>query len=100
MNTTPKQLQAWREEFEKTEWSTELKRNPSGYYANNYIEGVWQGYLRAKQETEQIMKLAKFGAEVLANTQFTYQEVRDLAIQHGVANLSGDNWQAIKELLT
>lgn len=50
MTPTPEQLKQWREAFEHTEWAAELKKNSDGSYTNNYIEGVWQGYLRAKAE--------------------------------------------------
>jgi hypothetical protein len=57
----PEHLTEWRKEFEKTEWSTELKRDKSGY-ANNYIEGVWQGYLRAC--THQATEIAALKAKL------------------------------------
>jgi hypothetical protein len=52
-----------RKEFEKTEWYAELKRDPSGYYSNKYIEGVWQGYLR--RCTEQLQGLYPVGEKVV-----------------------------------
>lgn len=78
--TKPQQLEQWRAKFELTEWRAKLKRNADGSYTNNYIEGVWQGYLRRCQETAdavaqqsgQIMKLAKFGAHILSNYQGRY----------------------------
>ena len=64
---TPDKLAKYREEFEKTETNPYLEKTALGMYAVTSIENRWQGYLRAKQETEQVMKLAKFGAMVAQN---------------------------------
>lgn len=60
MTTTPEQLQAWREEFEKPLklLPNYLKRLPQrrDEYANDEAECEWQGYLRRCQETEQAIK--------------------------------------------
>lgn len=59
--TTPEQLQAWRDEANKV-WGAEGRThgvNMSDF--DNYAAG----YIHAKQETEQVMKLAKFGAMVI-----------------------------------
>ena len=103
---TPEQLKQWREEFERpTHNATPMlaillyARETDCEYANNYVESEWQGFLRAKTDMLDMMKLARFGARVLANTQFTYAEVRDLAIECGVAQMSGENWITIEQLL-
>jgi hypothetical protein len=63
MIQTNAQIAEWRKEFEKTELATaELKRDPTGYYSNNYIECVWQGYLR--RCTEQLQGLYPVGEKV------------------------------------
>lgn len=74
MTSTPEQLQAWREEFEKTptkgEFGFELLGTfyaREGEYRNRVLADEFKGYLRRCQETEQIMKLAKFGAMVTAS---------------------------------
>ena len=56
---TPEQLAKWTQEF--------LLEQPAIYTRDNprFIhDAELKGYLRAKQETEQAMKLAKFGAMV------------------------------------
>lgn len=93
--TTPEQLTKWSDSAEKSYFAEYNYHETDAKSRFAYI----LGYQRRCQKTEQAMKLAKFGADVLANTQFTYQEVRDLSIKHDVANFSGSNWQAIKELL-
>lgn len=65
--TTPEQLQAWREQFEAKHKPHKLTRYSGGAYQLDYMEDMWAGYLRAKQENEQVMKLAKFGAMVAAS---------------------------------
>ena len=64
MTTTHEQLQAWRAQFEADLPEHKTRKFESGTYNLNYIADMWAGYLRAKQETEQAMKLAKFGAMV------------------------------------
>ena len=54
--TTPTQLAKYREDFEKTETNPYLEKTVLGMYAVTSIENRWQGYLRAKQETEQAIK--------------------------------------------
>ena len=54
--TTPEQLAKYRKEFEKTETNPYLEKTVLGMYAVTSIENRWQGYLRAKQETEQAIK--------------------------------------------
>lgn len=66
--TTPEQLAKWREEFEMQLLpATEMTRDAFGNYCLNGLEKQWQGYLRRCQKTEQIMKLAKFGAMIIEN---------------------------------
>lgn len=58
--TTPEQLQAWRKEFEAQLLpATEMTLDVMGKYWLNGLETQWQGYLRAKQETEQAIKNAR-----------------------------------------
>jgi hypothetical protein len=78
--TTPEQLAKYRKEFEKTETNPYLEKTVLGVYAVTSIENRWQGYLRAKQETEQAMKLAKFGAMV-AHFQFNKGGCSEACIQ-------------------
>lgn len=63
---TPEQIKKWREDAEAI-WTKDHTLN-SPYPKQHFIEG----YLRAKQETEQAMKLAKFGAMILSNYQGGY----------------------------
>ena len=65
MTTTPEQLQAWREKFEKAENPYHTDRQPNGVYTLNAIENRWKGYLRRCQETEQAVKDAKHFKEIL-----------------------------------
>ena len=67
--TTPEQLAKWREEFEsKLKGDDRMSYcSTSRPFVNKSIQSEWQGHLRAKQETEQAMKLAKFGAMVIEN---------------------------------
>lgn len=68
--TTPEKLTKYRETAESV-WMAEGRThwvNMSGF--DNYLAG----YLRAKQETEQIMKLAKFGAMVMDSKILMYQD--------------------------
>lgn len=70
---TPEQLAKWREEFEAQLLpATEMTRDVFGTYCLNGLERQWQGYLRAKQESEQAMKLAKFGAMALSSEILMY----------------------------
>lgn len=59
--TTPEQLAKWREEFAKAFPDRLLSASHGVVNDNDY---VFAGYLRRCQETEQAMKLAKFGAMV------------------------------------
>ena len=63
--TTPEQLAKWREDA-RAEYLNDDNIRVEDIAEEHYVAG----YLRAKQETEQVMKLAKFGAMVL----FTYKE--------------------------
>lgn len=98
--STPEQLAKWREEFEKTETNPYLEKTVLGMYAVTSIENRWQGYLRAKQETEQAMKLARFGAMVIrdpSNGSIDKREILQYAI---LADVISDEIEAtIKELL-
>lgn len=58
MNTTPEQIAKWREEFEATYLPEHLLQR-HGVYIDRDIQHSWQGYLRAKQETEQAVKDAR-----------------------------------------
>lgn len=90
MTSTPEQLAKWLGEFESTYSTEELKRterNDNGTlfleYENVYRSKEWQGYHRRCQETEQAMKLAKFGAMVLRtyahNGDITEEQVNSAA---------------------
>ena len=81
MTTTPEQLQAWREEFEKTETNPYLEKTALGMYAVTSIENRWQGYLRRCQETEQAIKDARKQALADVAEGFVKQKswVRDYA---------------------
>ncbi len=58
--TTPEQLAKWREEFEATYGVNKVAiKQISGIYADWNVECEWQGYLLAKQETEQAVKDAR-----------------------------------------
>ena len=76
--TTPEQLTKWREEFESfysDDRECLLTRDAnSGDYVNETVDSGWWGYLRAKKENEQAMKLAKFGAMVLSKFDYPDQE--------------------------
>ena len=65
--TTPEQLTKWREEAYLS-----LTKEPDNWGIDG--GGYEAGYLRAKQETEQAMKLAKFGAMVLSKFDYPDQE--------------------------
>lgn len=65
--TTPEQLAKYKEEFGKT-YAIPSEFIDSAITDSRGIGQHWQGYLRAKQETEQAMKLAKFGAMVLSTS--------------------------------
>lgn len=104
--TTPEQLQAWREEFESTINLTHMNQvsvREKMVYFDRELECHWQGYLRRCQETEQIMKLAKFGAMVIESQEF----LTEMAVKAGVleANPESDGYRytisqsEIKELL-
>lgn len=112
MTTTPEQLQAWRVKFESfysDERECLLTRDAnSGEYVNEAIDSAWMGYLRAKQETDQAMKLAKFGAYILEHTNgghdFESEELWDTAEFYGLLNQElnapdEDVEATIKELL-
>lgn len=84
--TRPEQLAKYREKFEKTETNPYLEKTVLGMYAVTSIENRWQGYLRAMQETEQAMKLAKFGAMVLSTYKEGYvsdEEIGNFALSRG-----------------
>ena len=72
MTTTPEQLQAWREEFEAIYDKPALAERREGVYLLGVTQLTWEGYRRAKQETEQlnegILFLAKFAAQTIASS--------------------------------
>ena len=59
--TTPEQLAKWREEFEsKLKGDDRMSYcSTSRPFVNKSIQSEWQGYLRAKQETEKAIKDAR-----------------------------------------
>ena len=63
--TTPEQLAKWREAFLKA-YNLPKDSGEAGY-VHYGMQSEWQGYLRAKQENEQAMRLARFGAMVAAS---------------------------------
>ena len=68
--TTPEQLAKYRDAAESV-WMAEGRThwvNMSGF--DNYLAG----YVRAKQEAEQAMKLAKFGAMVMDSKILMYHD--------------------------
>ena len=84
--TTPEQLAKWREEFESIYHPSDCTIRFNNRYANLNLEGFWQGYLRRCQETEQAMKLAKFGAMVLSTYKEGYvsdEEIGNFALSSG-----------------
>ena len=67
MTTTPEQLQAWREEFEKNENPYHTDRLPNEMYTLNGVQNRWQGYLRRCQETEARLLDDRRTAEAINN---------------------------------
>lgn len=59
MTTTPEQLQAWREDFEAIYDKPALAERREGVYLLGVTQLTWEGYRRAKQETEQAIKDAE-----------------------------------------
>ena len=67
--TTPEQLAKWREDA-KYNYCNDDNIRPEDGDVDHYVAG----YVYAKQETEQAMKLAKFGAMVLSKFDYPDQE--------------------------
>jgi ribosomal protein L9 len=108
-NPSPEQIAECRKEFEKTEWPTELKREPSGY-SNNYIEGVWQGYLRrCTEQATEIAELKALAANLKQEAQIHAMEARGAnatinEINQFISGATGEpaNWhgaQPVKEFV-
>lgn len=66
--TTPEQLAKYRQEFEMQLLpATEMTLDVMGKYHLNGLENQWQGYLRAKQESEKSIKRLTDLLEVVEN---------------------------------
>lgn len=89
--TTPEQLAKWREEAYLA-----LNNEPDNWGIDG--GGYEIGYLRAKQECEQVLKLAKFGAMVIRNQYLDDKEQFISQLQScGVADM---HWNIPLEMRT
>lgn len=90
MTTTPEQLAQWRIKFESRYDISQLGK-VYDRYLNQDVREAWGNYVEARedtlQETEQMMKLAKFGAMVLKHDHQEYfcdEEVGNFANNAGL----------------
>lgn len=88
--TTPEQLQAWREAA-----YISLENEPDNWGIDG--GGYAAGYLRRCQETEQAMKLAKFGAMVIRDNSEGSIDKREILQYAILADVIEPNIQATIE---
>lgn len=101
--TTPQQLQSWREEFEAPLilLLAYLKRLPQRQeeYVSVTFESMWQGYLRRCQETEQIVKLARFGASLIRDGYFEADDALSAGLMDASYKFKPEIQDTVEQLL-